>query len=169
MFGGGGGIGVSVQLPKDFTWKDRTMPVTLTLKGHKTEPRHVEEIELELRSDEPQSEASDRSAVYHKWLADDLVDLAPGAEETFTIDMPLPFDLEAIEAAKPQLGADAPVSQRILGSLVSGAMAPPEHIRTYVVTARLRVEGSRVRASASKKIRYGGAFEAGRATFTFRG
>lgn len=166
-FGGGGGIAARIALPVSFIWEDKVLPITITLEGHKTEPRTVEELRFRFISDENTDDNDHTRAVDVPWDVREEITLAPGETRVITVEMPLPFDLDAIEAEKPVTSANASRTEKILGNVIRASMQAPTHIRQYKVTLSARVQGARIGAGASAKVRFGAAFYKGPSTITF--
>lgn len=168
LTGGGGGVGAKIQLPKDFTWEDRFIPVVVTLHGHKSEVRTVESLRFRFSSEESQESSNQSgSTVYQEWDVDELITLQPATSQVVTVQMPLPFDLDALEEAMPVAEEGASRTERLLGGLIRSGMRPPLHIRQYKVVLSARVQGFKVGAGASARIRFGSAFYKGPSTITF--
>lgn len=173
--GGGGGIGIKIELPKDFTWDNDSIPVAITLTGHKSEPREVEELRFRFQDDDPDSapkqpgETSSYQAgerVDHEWIAPERVSLPAGQTHAVTIDMPLPYSSGAPDGPIPETDENSSFGKKLLSNVMKSAMGPPHDIRQYRVTVTARVEGARMGASAQRKIRFGSALQRGRGSFS---
>src|SRR5690606_28188682 len=154
--GGGGGVAAKLSAPKSFSWADGSIPLTVSLRGHGSEPRTVSELRFRLQDDDQGDDRGD--VVDASWVHAEPFELAPGASHSVTLDMPLPFDLEAIEAAIPATDASTSLTERLLTGLVAGAARPPEHVRHYKVSLNARVNGAKLGATASTSIRYSSAW-----------
>lgn len=95
-----GGIRVDLQAPKKFDWGDPTIPVRVTLTGHESERRSIQQLNFSLKDDGDNQAApglsnNDRpsrgdgrrfSATYVHLLA---LELAPGETQSFDVSIPL--------------------------------------------------------------------------------
>ncbi|USQ81406.1 hypothetical protein NF556_07085 [Ornithinimicrobium faecis] len=95
-----GGIKVDLEAPKKFDWSDPTIPVRVTLTGHESEARSVQQLSFSLKDDgdnegapgmrnnDGPSRGDGRrfSATYVHLLA---LQLAPGETQTFDVNIPL--------------------------------------------------------------------------------
>lgn len=174
--GGGGGIGIKIELPKDFTWDNDSIPVAITLQGHKSEAREVEELRFRLQDDDessaprqPHESSSYRAGerVDHEWIAQESVSLAAGESHALTIDMPLPYSSGEMDGLVPETDENSSFGKKLLSNVVNRAMGPPQDIRNYRVTVTAQVEGARMGASAQRKIRFGSALQRGRGSISF--
>lgn len=162
--GGGGGVGIDLSIPVDFTWEDQHLPMKITLQGHKSEPRVVQKLDFTLRDNE-ETNSKDSSGpteyvVDHPWVQAGPWELAAGQESIIELSMPLPFNEQDIAAAREQLTDTMPEGKigKLVGGLFSMAMKAPQNIRRYRVAVSARVEGAKLSANAAQNIRYGGAF-----------
>lgn len=159
--GGGGGVGAKLELPKSFTWEDAELAITVTLMGHKEEPRTVESITFRMQdvseqdsSDNNSTQTSNGSRVDYTWDFLEVIQLSPKEEHSFEILMPLPF---ASEEKTPLMDTES--MPGILGKVMGAVtMGPPTNIRYYTVHAKVNMTDIKGTANASKQIRYGGAF-----------
>lgn len=95
-----GGIGIDLEAPGRFEWDDPTIPVRVTLTGHKTQPRTIQQLGFSLKDDGdnhavPGMGTNDRarrgdgrrfSASYVHLLA---LQLDPGEVRTLEVNVPL--------------------------------------------------------------------------------
>lgn len=165
-FGGGGGVGAKLELPKSFTWEDAQLAITVTLIGHKEESRTVEMISFRMQDVSEQddnnsgssvgssSSTSSGSRVDYTWDFIEAIQLGPKEERALEILMPLPF---ANEEKKPLVDTEGMPGflGKVLGAVTMG---PPTDIRYYTVQAKVHMTDVKGTANASKQIRYGGAF-----------
>lgn len=162
--GGGGGVGISMSVPADFTWEDQFLPINITLRGHKSEPRVVQQLNFTLRdNEEPESNDSSGPKEYvvdHPWTQDGPWELAAGQELVFELSMPLPFNEQDLASARGALSDAMPEGK--MGKLVDGlfglATQAPKHIRRYHLHVAARVEGAKLAATDGENLRYGGTF-----------
>lgn len=151
LFGGGGGVDVALITPQTFTWRDDSIPVTLTFTGHASESRTIESLRFTL--EEPNQD-SERHTFSYPWESVQTIEVPAGSQTTVDVEIPLPFDLDAIDEALPT-GPGTPMAERFLGSLVRSAARPPEHISRYRLKVNAKVQGAKLSASHSTNIRYG--------------
>lgn len=152
-----GGIRVELVVPKEFEWGDETIPVTVTLTGHESEPRRVEllrftvedELESEMADALDASESPYGRRVRLAWERDGAIDLAPA--QTVAVDVPLPLMVQsALENERLGRASDA--------SGLLGLTTRPGDIGSYRITVETPVDGAARTPSRTRRIRQGGAF-----------
>ncbi|MGF3057455.1 hypothetical protein [Microbacterium sp. YY-01] len=151
----GGGVSIKIEMPRDFAWEDKVIPVQVHVTGHGTEPRVIDELRFHF-FDEKQgtrSNSGEENGINYHWVMDDPIDVPAGASVTETVEMPLPFDVDAIAEASAELGQGSSMTEKVLGSIMRGAMRPPTHIEWFRTSVAAKVEGARFTAKASKKLR----------------
>lgn len=150
-----GGIKVGLDVPKSFTWSDAAIPVTVTLTGHKTEPRTVTALSFELEEDDvDRSPAGTGSRVStgrgpvlrHREAV--TVDLAPGETSTVEVQVALHPDAAVTDAAG-WVGKAVEVVAA-LGTITLSA-------DWYKLSVHTTVEGAAASKGASRRIRNGNA------------
>lgn len=160
-FGGGGGVGAKLELPKSFTWEDAQLAITVTLTGHKEEPRTVEMISFRMQDVPEQEDNNSNITSQHgarldyTWDSVEVIQLAPGETRTLEVLMPLPYDTAEKSALVEPEAVGGGFLGKILGAVTTG---PPTDIRYYTVQAKVHMTDVKGTANASKQIRYGGAF-----------
>lgn len=167
-----GGIKVKLVVPKDFNWGDATIPVSVTLTGHKSEPRTVGSLGFMVEdvfgdgksrsSDSNQSEFGQRVRI--EWEREGSIDLAPG--QTITLDVPIMLNSQEHEEAMQavQESIEGTKVGKFLGAasrmgMSFGVMTDPSEIRSFRITVLAFAEGARNAAKHSRQIRQGGAFK----------
>lgn len=148
-----GGIKVAMEAPKSFAWSDASIPVTVTLTGHKTEPRTVTALEFTLEEDEDDfgpgnsgnsgnrvSSAHDGKLTYTRT---ETIELQP--LQVVTIEAQVPLAQEAVTTRDG-------LAERILDAIVfSGKIrfsSPAYKLSVYTT-----VEGAAASKGTSKSIR----------------
>lgn len=172
-----GGIKVKLAVPKDFTWGDETIPVSVTLTGHKTEPRTVMALGF-IVEDERENNASEKThssdseygqRVRIEWEREGVINLAPG--QTTTLEVPVMISSQEEEEAWKAV--DDQLQESKIGRMASkagtfakkfGMLDDPAKIRRYRITVHALAEGANHAATHSQDIRQGGAFKFGMTT-----
>lgn len=151
----GGGVRVAIEVPEHFTWEEGFIPVTVHLTGPSSEPARVEELRFHFYDEErgTKSNTGSENGVTYTWASTDAIDLAAGESQTVTIEMPLPYDLDAIEQATAGFGNEGSIGEKLLGNVMRGAMHPPTHLFWFRIRVVARIRGARFGARASQKIR----------------
>ncbi len=170
-----GGIKISMTAPKDFRWGDETIPVTVTLTGHKTEARTIMPLGFVVEDEMAGSQADgDNSPTFGSrvrihWQREGAIDLAPG--QSVTLDVPISLTPAAEEHAATQTAQEEAIQDTTVGRFLGaasklgvsfGSMTDPRDIRDYRVTVHALARGTKNPAKASRKIRQGGAFRVNR-------
>lgn len=86
-----GGITTELHAPDSFRWRDETLPVSVRLTGHESEPRTVTSIEFRLRDaerDDSNRSARERERDGIRFEYREAVVLQPGETVTLDIDFP---------------------------------------------------------------------------------
>lgn len=63
-----GGIGLQLDSPNRFRWADGEIPVTVTVTGHKTEPRTIYGLHFVVSENEPSDDSSSTTNSGSKYL-----------------------------------------------------------------------------------------------------
>ena len=149
-----GGIKVKIDTPKSFKWSDGSIPVTVTLTGHKTEPRTVTNLRFTLEQ-EHEREEDDKGSfiVSHRSESaalivnrNETIELQPLEEVTVQMDIPLATDGEA-----GSTGAMVGKAMDVISTFSGDA-------QWYTLAAHTTVEGAKQEKGASRRIRNGGLF-----------
>ena len=116
-----GGIELGMVVPKSFRWSDGTLPITVTLGGHKEEPRTVTQLALWLREDDADSQqrrSGHREGV--RMIVHGPFELAPLEEKSVEVPFALteatrdtPWYRLSVEATVEGAGAQKMVARRI--------------------------------------------------------
>lgn len=160
-----GGIKVKLEVPNDFHWGEETIPVKVTLTGHKAEPRRVKELTFllqdELESDKAEKLQSGESRYGRRvkigWVREGVIELDPG--ETVTLDVPVVVAQDG--SASASVGNEK-VDKVIGVASMLGMVTNPSDIRSYQITVNAPVEGANRTKSHSRSIRQGGLFKVGK-------
>ncbi len=171
-----GGIKVRLAVPKQFTWGDASIPVTVTLTGHKSEPRTItalgftvedEQAELTHEKVDHQQHGLDNKQVHYGnrvrvvWEREGSINLAPG--ETITLEVPVALT-PGYEFPAAQVVLDEQIPDTTMGRVLRAAKrmalsfaqgTDPSQISKYLVTVHARVEGAKNVAAHSRPIRQG--------------
>lgn len=151
----GRGVEVTMNIPEDFAWEDREIPVDLNLRSRPGQPDTTAEVSFHLY-DEPQgtrANSGTEDGVNYRWAMDERIDLASGISLAFPVRMPLPFDGEAIAEATAAIRDGGSIGAKLAGRLMLGAALPPTHLRWFRLCVSVKVEGALLGARASGKIR----------------
>lgn len=87
-----GGIKTELHAPDAFRWQDETLPVSVRLTGHKSEPRTITSTEIRLRDaerDDGSRSAKERERDGIRFEYRETVVLQPGQTIALDIDFPL--------------------------------------------------------------------------------
>ncbi|MBB5633700.1 hypothetical protein BKA04_001923 [Cryobacterium mesophilum] len=151
-----GGIGLSIEAPKEFDWAQGSIPVTVTITGHESEQRTVTSLDFEFEDEgtspgsignRPSStNARERngSKVRVLWSRDEPISLEPG--EVKVIEVAVPIVAATPDAADSVLNALDVTLTALSGSLSFGAA-------WYVLSVAAPVEGAKARRTASDRLR----------------
>lgn len=160
-----GGIGVKLAAPKDFRWQDATLPVTVTLTGHKSEPRTVASLDFRFEDDTDSGASGTRgsgsarsrsgSSVDLRWSHAGPIELLPG--QIVSIDIRMPLSKDSASGASGVL--DAALSA--IASLGEITMRIP----WYTLSVHADVVGANLSKGASKRIRNSGGVRFGATGF----
>lgn len=150
-----GGIKVKLDAPKTFEWSDASIPVTVTLTGHKTEPRTVTGLAFELEEDDVDrspggtgSRVSTGRGPTLRYREEVAIELAP--LETVAVDLQVPLTPDAaVTDAAGWVGKVAEVVAA-LGTITLSA-------DWYKLSVRTTVEGAAASKGTSRRIRNGNA------------
>lgn len=144
-----GGIGLSLNIPRSFKWQDGSLPATVTLKGHKEEPRSIFELSFTIVEDEKTDDSSSSpSSFTYSWTREGSIDLAPGEEKVIDVVIPLVTE-ELVE--EEVFGREAKgFAEKAFMAVVRGSS--PEHINRFRVTVAADVDGATKPKRASRHI-----------------
>ena len=148
-----GGIKVKLDVPKTFTWSDASIPVTVTLTGHKTEPRTVSGLAFELEEDDvDRSPAGTGTRVSTgrgptlRYREEVAIELAP--LETVAVDVQVPLQPDAaVTDAAGWAGKAAEVVAALSTITLSADW--------YKLSVHTTVDGAAASKGASRRIRNG--------------
>lgn len=151
----GGGVSASMDLPQDFAWEDRVIPVTVHLSSHPSQADTTVRLRFHLFDEEQgtRSNSGTENGLNHRWEMEDAVVLASGSSQALSIQMPLPFDVDAIREAIAQIDQGVSIGDRVTGSLMLGTILPPTHLVWYRLSLAVKAEGALLPARASGKLR----------------
>ncbi len=150
-----GGIKVKLEVPKSFQWSDASIPVTVTLTGHKTEPRTVTALDFELEPDDSDQSPGNSGTRISTGQGPSLryghpvaITLQPLQEMTVEVQVPLKPDAAATEEAGWVGKAVDAIAT--LGTITLKAA-------WYKLSVHTTVEGAAASKGTSKRIRNGNA------------
>ncbi|MDO5676174.1 MAG: hypothetical protein Q4G35_01565 [Propionibacteriaceae bacterium] len=89
----------------------------------------------------------------HRWMMHTPIELAAGTTQTLHVEMPLPFDTEALAAIAGEVESSSSIGEKLAGAFTLGNMAPPTHLQWFRLRISLKREGVLFSARASEKIR----------------
>ena len=150
-----GGIGLSIDAPKDFDWALESVPVTVTLTGHKDEPRTITSLDFELEdegagngpvgSPSRSTDASARngSRVRIGWSRAEPILLEPGEVKVIEVAVPL-------SASTPDRVGDVIDA---IDTVVAGISAISFGAAWYVLSVSAPVEGVKASRSTSTRLK----------------
>lgn len=149
------GIQMTMDLPRDFAWEDKVIPITLHLASHPSQADTAAYLRFHLYDEEKgtRSNSGTERGVNYRWEMDEPIELGSGATRSVPVEMPLPFDADAIEAAAAEIEHGTSFAQKLAGRLALGALHPPTHLLWFRLAAALTPEGALFPARASGKIR----------------
>lgn len=149
-----GGIKVGLEVPKSFQWSDESIPVTVTLTGHKTEPRTVTAMAFKLEEDDdddrgtgrPGTRISTGSGGSLSYTRTETIELQPLQVVTVGVSIPLKPDA----AVTSEAGWVGKVVDAIamLGTIRFNS-------QWYKLSVHTTVEGAAASKGTSKRIRNG--------------
>lgn len=148
-----GGLKVKLKAPKTFKFKDGSIPVSVNLTGHKTEPRTVTNLRFTLKA-EPKEGSSgvslrdDSDGVTLSVDRDEPIELAPLQEVTVDFVMPL------------ATGGDAGKVGTAVGKVMDAMNMLSSDSQWYVLSVETSVDGAKATKVTTARIR-NNAFSAG--------
>ncbi|MHA6670368.1 hypothetical protein ACX3O0_16025 [Homoserinimonas sp. A447] len=145
-----GGIGLRLELPKAFRWSDGTLPITVTLTGHKEEPRTVTEFEVWLREDDDDSQSrmrGKREGV--RMTVHGPFELAPLEERSVEV----PFALTAAAGVANVSGGEAPAWLKAVSGAATALTEATRDTPWYRLSVEASVEGARAKKMVSRRIK----------------
>lgn len=134
-----GGIDVHVDTPDHFAWTDGVLPVTVTLTGHKTEPRTVTELRFVMREDWANDDMNSTATL--TFVHSQRVELQP--LQSVAVELEFPLEFHATEEAESS----------VMGRLLTAASTMPRNAPRYRLTVSSTIEGLGASKSASKRLR----------------
>lgn len=148
-----GGITTELHTPDAFRWQDGTLPVSVTLTGHETEPRTITSIEIRLRDaerDDDNHSAREREREGIRFTYEETVVLQPGQSATIQVDFPLTTSqiIDGVGATGQVPGWLATAAKVV--DTVQSLDTESSH---YVITATPKVEGAKLKRGVSRRIR----------------
>lgn len=154
-----GGIGLKLEIPNKFSWGDPTIPATITLTGHKREPRLVHLLEFAFVNyvkTNNDSSSQDTSGNIINILHEDPteISLSPGETVTLTVDVPAFEDISAVNAAIDQ-ALDESGAPKLVNKLAKFAFKTnlrPEDVREFQLTVAAHVDGVKHPKKATRRI-----------------
>ena len=160
-----GGIGVKLAAPNDFRWEDATLPVTVNLSGHKSEPRTVASLDFRFEDDIDRGASGIRgsggarnrrgSSVDLRWSYPGPIELLPG--QTVSLDIRMPLSKDAASGASGVLDAAL--------SAIAGLGELTMSIPWYTLSVHASVVGANMSKGTSKRIRNSGGVKFGAGGF----
>lgn len=133
-----GGIGLHIDTPDEFMWSDGSLPVTVTLTGHKTEPRTVTELRFVMREDYRNDDLNSSATL--TFVHTQTLELQPLQEVAVETQFPLEF----------HASEEAPAG--VLGSLMSAETTIPKNAPHYRLTVSTSVSGLGAEKRASTRL-----------------
>lgn len=149
-----GGIGMKLELPRDFKWSDGEIPLAVVLSGHKNDSRIVKGLRFTISDDEESRDSEQRSGarVCHVWDREGPVQLGATEQMRLEVTMPLPGEETREEIEQRAFGRAASGFAEKAFLAVAGGV-PPGSVSRYLVTVEGDVEGANKPKRASKHIR----------------
>jgi hypothetical protein len=144
-----GGIKVRLETPNSFKWSDGSIPVTVKLTGHKTEPRTVTNLRFTLAEEREDSSGETTSISRRNQGASVSVDrsesieLQPLQEDTIDFAMPL------------ATGGEAGSVAAMAGKVMDAISLFSTHAQWYSLSVHTTVEGAKAQKGTSHRIRNG--------------
>lgn len=140
-----GGLKVRMKAPKTFKFKDRSIPVAVTITGHKTEPRSVTNMRFTFAAEPKEgtqlSTRDDQDGVTLTVDRTEPVELQPLQEVTVDFVMPL------------ATGGDAGSVGATVGRVMDAMNMFSSNAQWYVLTVEMTVEGAKAKKRVSERIR----------------
>lgn len=148
-----GGIKTELHTPDAFRWRDETLPVSVRLTGHESEPRTVTSIEFRLRDadrEDTNQSARERERDGIRFEYRESVVLHPGESVTLDIDSPL-----TTSGIIDQVGATGQVPGwfATAAKVVDTAQSLSTDSSHYVISATPKVEGAKMDRGVNRRIR----------------
>lgn len=150
-----GGIKVKLDAPKTFEWSDASIPVTVTLTGHKTEPRTVTALAFELEEDDVDhspggtgTRVSTGRGPTLRYREEVTIELKPLETTKVDVQVPLKPDAAVTDAAG-WVGKAVEVVAALSTITLSADW--------YKLSVHTTVEGAAASKGTSKRIRNGNA------------
>lgn len=148
-----GGITTELHTPDAFRWQDETLPVSVRLTGHESEPRTVTSIEIRLRDadrDDTNRSAREREKDGIRFEYRETVVLQPGESATIDIDFPL-----TTSGIIEQVGAigHVPGWLATAAKVVDTAQNLSTDSSHYVISATPKIEGAKIDRGVTRRIR----------------
>lgn len=159
-----GGIGLKLELPRTFSWGDPTIPATITLTGHKDEPRQIEGLsfafvdEVEEKEGSKQTDTNRRDGDLIELGHEHPVTIDLGPKETVTLKLDVPCytetggALDAVGGALDDAGAPKKLVEggmKFLQRVTSG----PEDVKYFRMTVSAHVVDVKRPKRANRRIR----------------
>lgn len=164
-----GGVGLKLELPKQFMWADGQIPATVIMTGHSSEPRQINGLRFNVIDDEKETNSSDSGpSVRHvdfnfDWDEELPINLAAGETKKLDIIIPLPIQKTAEELSDEAFGR--PASGFLEKAFVAAtARTPADRIHRFLITVIAPVEGASKPKRARKHILQGRSFAGGTIT-----
>ena len=145
-----GGIDLGLAVPKSFRWSDGTVPITVTLGGHKEEPRTVTQLALWLREDDADSQqrrSGHREGV--RMIVNGPFELAPLEEKTIEV----PFALTAAAGVASVSGEEAPAWLKAVSGAASALTEATRDTPWYRLSVEVTVEGAGAQKMVARRIK----------------
>lgn len=151
----GGGINLAIDLPKDFAWEDKVIPIRVHLTSKQPQSDAGGELRFYFYDEEKgtRSNSGTENGLNHRWMMHTPIELAAGATQTLEVGMPLPFDSEARASIASEFESSRSIGEKLAASLTLGNMTPPTHLQWFRLRVSLKREGVLFSARASEKIR----------------
>lgn len=149
------GVSVSMHVPRDFAWEDKVIPITLHLSRHPRQPDTTASVRFSFYDENKgsRSNTGSENGVNHRWELSEPVSLASGVSQTLDVQMPLPFNTDAIAEVADLSAGDRSLVERVAQSLALGALRPPTHIPWFRLRVSVKPEGAWLSAGTSAKMR----------------
>lgn len=147
-----GGIKTELRAPDQFRWQDDTLPVSVMLTGHESEPRTITSIEFRLREadrDDSNRSARNREREGIRFEYREAVVLQPGESVTLSIDFPLTASevLDRVGVAE-----EVPGWLSTAAEVVDTVQSLTLDSSRYVISATPKVEGAKMDRGVSRRI-----------------
>lgn len=151
-----GGVSVGLAAPKVFDWPDQVIPVTVTVTGHKSEPRTITELEFVLSENEVNSSSDDSSSssqqFIYRWPHKQLIELSAGQTLSFDINVVLPKPMSKADLGITEGMEGKGFVERMMEKGVMAAATLPESIHRYKLSVEAKVEGTKMPVRDSQNI-----------------